>query len=90
MDKNNLNSESNNEKGFSTNEKTINYLKNIKSLYICKKILANLHEDKALNIIRYNKHIQKKLNVNINDFIKESVIEIELIPFKKNMENLLI
>ena len=82
MDKNNLNSESNNEKGFSTNEKTINYLKNIKSLYICKKILANLHEDKALNIIRYNKHFQKKLNINIDDFLKCSVVIIELIPFK--------
>ena len=79
----NVNYESNYEKGFSNTKETINYLKNIKSLYICKKILANLHEDKKLNIIRYNKHFQKKLNIRLNDFLKCSVVIIELIPFQK-------
>ena len=83
MEKINFLSETFKEKAFSNKIKFINHLKNIKSVYIFKKIIGNIPFNKALNIIRYNKHIQKKLNVNINDFIKESVIEIELIPFKK-------
>ena len=35
---------------------------NIKSVYIFKKITENIQKIKLLNIIRYNKGIQHKLN----------------------------
>ena len=61
-------------------------LKDVKSNYILKKIFYNLTKGKFLNIIKYNKKIKKRLNININDF-KEyseifSTIEIEIIPIK--------
>ena len=60
----------------------INYLNNVKSVYIFKKIFNNILKDKWLGIVRYNKTIQKKLNLNINDY-KEysqlySSIELEI------------
>jgi len=59
---------------------------NLKSDYILKKIFDNIQKNKALEIIKYNKYIQKRLNININDY-KEyldiySPIEIEIIPAK--------
>ena len=61
-------------------------LENVKSKYILKKIFFNLTKGKFLNIIKYNKKLKKRLNININDF-KEyseifSTIEIEIIPIK--------
>ena len=61
-------------------------LKDVKSNYILKKIFYNLTKGKFLNIIKYNKKLKKRLNININDF-KEyseifSTIEIEIIPIK--------
>ena len=61
-------------------------LKDVKSNYILKKIFYNLTKGKFLNIIKYNKELKKRLNININDF-KEyseifSTIEIEIIPIK--------
>ena len=41
----------------------------IKSLFIFKKILNNLKKRKALNIVKYNKNIKKRINLNINDYI---------------------
>ena len=82
MKKLNFLSETFKEKAFSNKIKFINHLKNIKSVYIFKKIIGNIPFNKALNIIRYNKHFQKKLNINIDDFLKCSVVIIELIPFK--------
>ena len=56
-------------------------LEKIKSDYFLIQIFDNLNENKKLNIIRYNKHIQNKINIDINDYIKEySKIEIEIIP----------
>ena len=53
----------------------------IKSGYLLIEIFNILKENKKLNIIRYNKHIQNKINIDINDYIKEySKIEIEIIP----------
>ena len=58
-------------------------LENIKSYYILKKIFLNLKKNKFLEIIKYNKKLQKRLKVNINDYIEYSQlyspIEIELI-----------
>jgi hypothetical protein len=35
---------------------------------------------KSLNIIKYNKKLQKRLNISINDYIECSKIEIQLKP----------
>ena len=58
-------------------------LENIKSKVILEKIFNSLHYKKKLNIIRYNKILQKKLRKDINDYIKEdSKIIIEIIPLE--------
>ena len=61
-------------------------LDNIKSKYILKIIFDMMGKKESLNMIKYNKRIQTRLNININDY-KEysqtfSPIEIELIPLK--------
>ena len=55
-------------------------LLNIKSIYILKQILDNLYENKLLNLLRYNKLHQNKLNIDINIYKKAAKIEIEIIP----------
>ena len=61
---------------------------NIKSKYILKQIFDNLKINESLEIIKYNKKIQNRLNIKINDYIYCSEtytkIEIEIIP-KKNI-----
>ena len=52
----------------------------IKSLFIFKKILNNLKKRKTLNIVKYNKNIKKRLNIDINDYKEYSEIEIEIKP----------
>ena len=59
---------------------------NIKSRYILSKIYNNITKKKKLEIIKYNKKIQNRLNLNIKDY-KEyletySPIEVEIIPRK--------
>ena len=75
----------------SVNEKTeLNEIKSsnmfliLKSKYILQFIFDNLSKRKSLNFIKYNKNIQNKINININDY-KEfseiySSIEMEIIP----------
>ena len=53
-------------------------LENLKSDFIFKKIVNTLKKNKSLEIIKYNKKFQKKLNLNINDYKEYSLIEIEL------------
>ena len=55
---------------------------NIKSIYILKKIAYIMGKEKLLAIMKYNKKLQKKYDLNINDY-KEyiqlfSPIEIDL------------
>ena len=62
--------------------------KNLKSDYFLRKICDYLQRKKSLEIFKYNKKIQKRLNISINNY-KEyseiySSIEIELIPVKNN------
>ena len=59
--------------------KSKNSFENLKSNFIFKKILEYMKKDKSLEIIRYNKKLQKRLNLSINDY-KEyyQPIEIEL------------
>ena len=63
----------------SEKNKTKNLLYNIRSKYILQKIFKNLDEKTKLEIIQYNKKIQEKLNVNINDYKEYLQIEIEAI-----------
>ena len=51
---------------------------NVKSNFILKKIFAFMINIKALNIIKYNKKLQKRLNFTIYDYKNFSSIEIEL------------
>ena len=82
MNKNNHKEKSNNEKGNLKQIESINYLQRIKSSYILKKILENIHKYKALDIIKYNKHLQKRFNLTLDDYIEFSAIIIELIPYE--------
>jgi len=46
----------------------INIEKSIKSLYILKDIFSFLSEKQELNILIYNKNLQKKFDINIDDY----------------------
>ena len=64
--------------------KSNDLFQNIKSSYILQKIFDILSKRKSLNIMKYNKNIQQRNNININDY-KElleiySEIELEIIP----------
>ena len=54
----------------------------IKADYFIEKIFNNLEKKKKLNMIKYNKNIKNRINVNINDYKeyseKYSSIEIEI------------
>ena len=60
------------------NSKVKNILENVKSKYILKQIFQNLHETALLKIIQYNKILQDKFGITIDNYIKHSKIEIEL------------
>ena len=58
-----------------------NHFKNLKSDYILRNIIGLLKTKKSFEIVRYNKKLQKRLDININNY-KEysklySSIEIE-------------
>ena len=55
-------------------------LNNIKSKYIIVKIFENVQTNIFLNLIRYNKTFQKRLNKNIDDYKDYAKIEIEIFP----------
>jgi len=57
-------------------------LKNIKSVYILKAILDNLRTRKSLIIIKYNKNIQQKLNIDEKSYKDFCETEIEITPPK--------
>ena len=65
---------------------TNNQLKNVKSHYIIQKFFEYISERKSLEIIRYNKSIQKRINININHykayFETKTSIELDIIPMK--------
>ena len=73
---------------------TKDILKKLKSDYFLLILFNNLFKKKSLEIIKYNKNLKNRININIKDY-KEylemySSIEIEIKPVKKNMVNLLI
>ena len=53
-------------------QKNINLEKDIKSFYMIKNIFSFLDYKKELEIIKYNKQLQKKFKLNINDYKKGS------------------
>ena len=57
-------------------------LENINSKYILSKIYDNMTKKKKLEILNYNKKIQNRLNLNVNDYKECCKIEIEIIPVK--------
>ena len=67
------------------NENKLNIsLDNLKSDYFLQKFFANINKKKSLEIIKYNKNVQKRLNININNYIifskLYSSIKIEIKP----------
>ena len=54
----------------------------IKSRYILSKIYNNMTIKKKLVIIKYNKRIQNRLNLDVKDYKECCEIEIEIIPTK--------
>ena len=64
--------------------------KNLKSDFFIYKVFDILTKIKSLEIIKYNKNIQKRLNISINNY-KEyseiySKIEIEIIPASNKID----
>ena len=53
-------------------------LKNIKSYYIIKAIFDLMKKNKSLKIMKYNKKLQKILNLSINDYKEYSQIRISI------------
>ena len=67
--------------GASATKNSKSILNNIKSVYILEKIFDNIPINKRLGIIQYNKKIQKKLGLSINDYSQLYLpIEIEIKP----------
>ncbi len=60
-----------------------NLFKKIRSKYILKQIFDNIKKNKSLEIINYNKNIQKRLEIGIDDYKDEYLkIVIEIFPIK--------
>ena len=59
----------------------------VKNNFILKKIFDNLKHNILLNIIRYNKGLQNKLNKDINDYKDLLSIEIDIIPVREKIGN---
>ena len=55
-----------------TELKTVQYIGNIKSEYILENIISYINQREKLNLIIYNKELQKKIGVNIEDYKKPS------------------
>ena len=57
---------------------------NIKADYFLVKVFNNLKKKKILTVVKYNKNIMNRINININDYKeyseKYSSIEIEIKP----------
>ena len=61
-------------------------LRNLQSDYFIQKFFGYMSERKYLETIRYNKSIQKRINININHYKayseEYSSIELDIIPIK--------
>ena len=66
---------------------SINKLNKINNKYILKTIFEHLSELKLFQIIKYNKKIQNKIEIGLQDYQLFKKIIIEIIPLKKNDKN---
>ena len=77
-------STSNEQKTDIKTEQSNSILQNIKSNYFLERIYNNILKKKSLEIVKYNKKIQNRINLSIKDYKeyseKFSSIEIEIIP----------
>ena len=68
-----------------------NKLRNLKSNYFIQIFFGFMHERKSLKAIRYNKSIQKRIDININHYKayseEYSSIELDIIPVKGRCGN---
>ena len=55
---------------------------NIKSRYILSKIYDIMPKKKKLEIVKYNKRIQNRLNLDVKDYKEYFEIEVEILPIK--------
>ena len=66
-------------------------LKNLKNDYFFEMLFSYIKKKKALEILKYNKNLKKRLNISIGDYKKYceqfSSIEIELVPIKNSNPN---
>ena len=66
-------------------DKSIVCINNIKRKYRLKEIFNKIEKTKLLQIIKYNKNLQKILIIDSNDYKDYCEIEIEIIPkFNQN------
>ena len=67
-------------------DKPNHIIENIKSRYILSKIYNNMTMKKKLEIVKCNKKLQNRINLNVKDYKEYSEtftpIEIEIIPTK--------
>ena len=59
---------------------TANYLKDLSNKYLLKEIFSHIEQKQAFEIVHYNKSLQEKLDLGLNDYKTYKNIEIELIP----------
>ena len=65
-------------------------IKNIKSNFILRKMFELLQKNKFLDLIKLNKKLQKRLNIDIDSYKEYSEIEIEVIPEKNKYDDFII
>ena len=66
--------------------KKLNKLENIKNTFFLQIMFDYILKNKYFGMIKYNKNMQKKMNLNINDYKEFSKIELEIIPKKRVMK----
>ena len=63
-----------------------NQLRKVKSDYFIQKLFDYIYKRKSLEIIKYNKSIQKRIDININHYKTfsetKTSIELDIIPVK--------
>ena len=57
-------------------------LLNLKSDYFLQKLFYNMLKKKKLEIVKYNKKIQNRINLSVKDYKEYCEIEIKIIPAK--------
>ena len=69
-------------------QKKKNLLIKIQSKYIFKLVMRNLKENIRLNLIKYNKNLQNKLDIKLKDYAECSkIVIIEIVPSKVLQKN---